>query len=121
MASAEIVVLYRPVDAVELRLIKEAGFRGFPPRLPEQPFFYPVTNESYAVQIARDWNTKFGSKEGYVTRFSVKRVYLERFEQKKVGGAEHTEYWIPAEELPEFNENIAGEIEVIARFIADSE
>jgi hypothetical protein len=35
---------------------RSVGFKRFPPRLPEQPFFYPVTNQDYATQIARDWN-----------------------------------------------------------------
>ena len=48
----ESVTLYRPVGAEELRLIEASGMRAFPPRLPEQPIFYPVTNEAYAVQIA---------------------------------------------------------------------
>lgn len=30
--------------------------------------------------------------------------------------SEHEEYWIPAEELEEFNRNIVGEIEVIAEY-----
>ncbi|HEY2855977.1 MAG TPA: hypothetical protein VGJ18_24270 [Gemmatimonadaceae bacterium] len=50
--------LYRPVGEKELELIAESGWRAFPPRLPHQPFFYPVFTESYAIQIARDWNTK---------------------------------------------------------------
>jgi len=34
----------------------------------------------------------------------------------KVGGREHLEYWIPAEDLPAFNEAIVGPIEVVAEF-----
>jgi hypothetical protein len=34
--------LYRPVGKKELELIRASGFRAFPPRLPGQPFFYPV-------------------------------------------------------------------------------
>lgn len=30
--------------------------KEFPPRLLDQPFFYPVLNEEYASQIARKWN-----------------------------------------------------------------
>jgi hypothetical protein len=30
----------------------------------------------------------------------------------------HQEYWIPAEDLPEFNRNLVGPIEVIAEFPA---
>jgi len=51
-------ILYRPVGRGELELIRASGFREFPPRLPEQPIFYPVLTEEYATQIARDWNTK---------------------------------------------------------------
>ena len=40
----ESVTLFRPVGANELRLIEATGMRAFPPRLPEQPIFYPVTN-----------------------------------------------------------------------------
>ncbi|MEW6730686.1 MAG: hypothetical protein AB1489_05050 [Acidobacteriota bacterium] len=111
------MILYRPVGQRELELIKESGYRAFPPRLPDQPIFYPVLNKDYAIQIARDWNTKFNStKRGYVTRFRVRTEYLDHYEVKVVGGAIHQEYWIPAEELPEFNRNIVGKIEVIAAF-----
>ena len=48
--------LYRPVNQAELDLIEASGWRAFPPRLPEQPIFYPVLNEEYAIQISRDWN-----------------------------------------------------------------
>lgn len=35
--------LYRPVGLEELKLIAASNFRAFPPRLPEQPIFYPVS------------------------------------------------------------------------------
>jgi hypothetical protein len=72
IARMELTVLYRPVGQREFELIEAAGFREFPPRLPEQPFFYPVLNEEYATQIARDWNTKDKASgyTGYVLRFS---------------------------------------------------
>jgi hypothetical protein len=111
------VTLYRPVGSEELSLIKQSGFRAFPPRLPEQPIFYPVTNEGYAIQIARDWNTKFNEdKIGYVTRFSLPADYLGQFERKVVGAGEHEELWIPAEQLGEFNSMIVDKIEVVHRF-----
>jgi hypothetical protein len=119
--NEDVVVLFRPVGPEELWLIEQAAFAAFPPRLPEQPIFYPVTNEVYATQIARDWNTQYGSRAGYVTRFRVVRAYLDQFERKIVGGRVHEEYWIPAERLAEFNDNIVGEIEVIARFEASDE
>ena len=110
------ITLYRPVGQNELELIATSGFKAFPPRLPDQPIFYPVTNEGYAAQIARDWNTKFDAKRGFVTKFHVKASYLKRFKREVVGGREHEEYWIPAEDLYELNENIAGVIEVIAEY-----
>lgn len=114
---SETVTLYRPVGKSELVLIEATGFKEFPPRLPEQPIFYPVTNEEYATQIARDWNAKMNTdKAGFVTRFEVSQAYLDKFERQVVGGSEHEEYWIPAEDLPEFNSNIVGLIEVISEF-----
>ena len=112
----ETTTLYRPVGQVELDLIRSGGYREFPPRLPHQPIFYPVLNEEYATQIARDWNTKSGSRRGFVTRFQVRTELLRRYEVKTVGSSIHQEYWIPAEDLPEFNRNIVGEIEVIAEY-----
>jgi hypothetical protein len=112
-----LTVLFRPVGANELRLIAESGYNAFPPRLPGQPIFYPVLNEEYATQIARDWNAKNSkSRVGYVTRFAVKTSYLSQFTVQKVGGTLHLEYWIPAEQLSEFNQNIVGEIEVVSEF-----
>ena len=93
----------------------DADYRAFPPRLPEQPIFYPVLNESYAVQIARDWNVK-ASGAGYVTRFQVSREFLDRYQVQQPGGREHLEYWIPAEDLDAFNEAIVGQIEVVGEF-----
>ena len=119
MFEEKTTTLYRPVGEKELCLIRESGFREFPPRLPEQPIFYPVLNEEYATQIARDWNAKFDAeRRGYVTRFQVRTEFLERYERQTVGGSIHRELWIPAEELPQFNRNIVGLIEVIAEFQA---
>ena len=110
-------VLYRPVGLKELELIRASGFRAFPPRLPEQPFFYPVLNEAYARQIARDWNAKYNEEQvGYVTRFNVHSAFLQRYAIKTVGASVHQEYWIPAEDLPAFNRNLVGEIEIIAEY-----
>jgi len=51
----------------------------------------------------------------------VKDQYLEQYEVQTVGGSEHQEYWIPANELAEFNENLVGLIEVIAEFRGDEQ
>ena len=88
-------ILYRPVGPAELALIAAADFRAFPQRLPEQPIFYPVTNEAYAVRIARDWNVR-DSGAGFVTRFCVESEFLVRYPVQTVGGAECTELWVPA-------------------------
>ena len=74
-----------------------------------------LQNEEYAVQIARDWNARDG-KSGYVTRFQIQTSFLKRYEVHQVGSAIHQEYWIPAEELEEWNNNIVGKIAVIAEF-----
>ncbi len=107
--------LYRPVGPKELALVRATGMTAFPPRLPEQPIFYPVLNEAYAIQIARDWNAP-DSGFGYVTRFAVHTDYLAKFRVETVGGGTHQELWVPAEELAEFNRNIVGPIEVTATF-----
>ncbi len=114
-AADETITLWRPVGPVELRLVEESGYRAFPPRLPEQPIFYPVLNEGYAVQIARDWNAA-ADGAGYVTRFKVRRSFLDGYKVEQAGGREHLEYWIPAEDLPSFNAAIVGKIEVTAEF-----
>jgi hypothetical protein len=114
----ETTTLYRPVGQREFDLIVQSSHKAFPPRLPEQPIFYPVLNREYAEQIARDWNThdERSGFAGYVLEFDVDSGYLSSFEIRKVGAANHLEYWIPAEELEEFNRHIQGEIRVIAQF-----
>jgi len=106
-----VVILFRPAGPKELALIEASGWRAFPPRLPEQPIFYPVTNEEYAIQIACDWNVK-ASGSGFVTKFAVDAAYVARFPKKVVGSRVHEEIWVPAEELEEFNSKIVGQIEV---------
>jgi hypothetical protein len=120
MDQPQTVTLYRPVGQKELDLIEASGWTAFPPRLSFQPIFYPVTNQEYAAQIAREWNTKDPASDfmGYVTRFAVRKAFLDRYEVHQVGGSIHTEYWIPAEDLKEFNAHLVGPIEVIAEFAA---
>ena len=113
------VTLWRPVGPAELALIRTSGMRAFPPRLPEQPIFYPVLSEEYATKIARDWNVRASGK-GYVTRFRVTKEFLGNYEVHEAGGKAHLEYWIPADDLPRFNAALIGEIEVVAEFTAPS-
>ena len=115
------VTLFRPIGQRELELIAANGFRAFPPRLPSQPIFYPVLDEQYAIQIARDWNTRDEASGfvGYVTRFEVDADFVARYEIQTVGSSRHRELWVPAAEQPELNERIVGRIEIIARYASD--
>ena len=113
--TTETLTLWRPVGPAELALMKETGMRAFPPRLPDQPIFYPVLTEDYAVRIARDWNVP-QSGAGFVTRFEIRREFIERYQPQEAGGRNLREYWIPAEELESFNAAIVGKIEVVREF-----
>lgn len=115
MNAPATTTLYRPVGKDELALIAASGHRRFPPRLPEQPIFYPVCNEEYAVQIASRWNTANG-RVGYVTKFEVRSDLLSKYDIHIVGSRIHAEYWIPAEELEAFNDAIVGTIDVIGEY-----
>ena len=114
--------LYRPVGLKEWELIEAAERKACPPRLDWQPIFYPVLNQAYAEQIARDWNTKdkASSYIGLVTAFDVDESYLAQFEEQVVGGSQHRELWIPAEELENFNAHIIGQIRLLAVFYGEN-
>lgn len=116
------VRLYRPVGLKELALVKESGWRRFPPRLEWQPIFYPVLNAEYAAQIAKDWNTRdeFSGYCGIVLGFSVAADYYSGFAVQNVGGVIHNELWVPAEQLAVFNDHIEGAIEVLEIFVGDA-
>jgi len=109
----ETVTLWRPTGPAELALVEASGWREWPPRLPDQPIFYPVLNQEYATRIARDWNVK-ASGVGYVTRFVLDKSYLDRYDVQQAGGQTILEYWIPAEDLDELNRHIIGLIGVVA-------
>lgn len=111
----ETVTLWRPTGPTELALVEASGWRAWPPRLPDQPIFYPVLNEEYATRIARDWNVK-ASGVGYVTRFRVEKAFLDQYEVQQAGGRTILEYWIPAQDLEEFNRHIVGTIDVVAEY-----
>ncbi|MFE9425462.1 hypothetical protein ACFYNO_21130 [Kitasatospora sp. NPDC006697] len=113
--QARTTTLWRPTGPEELVLVEQAGWRAWPPRLPEQPIFYPVLNEDYAIRIARDWNVPH-SGVGYVTRFEVESAFLARYPVRQAGGETILELWVPAEELAEFNTRLVGRIEVVHEF-----
>lgn len=108
------MLLHRPTGLEELLLIFATGMRAFPPRLPEQPIFYPVLTEAYASQLARDWNATSGSLAGYVTRFALDDTFASSFPVRTVGSHAHQELWVPADRLTDLNQHIAGRIEVVA-------
>lgn len=109
--GSETVTLWRPVGPIELQLIRDADMQVFPPRLPEQPIFYPVLTKDYAIKIARAWNVP-ASGSGFVTEFEVQKSFPDQYMVEEAGGREHTEYWIPAEDLDAFNNAIVGQIEI---------
>lgn len=113
--DTETAVLWRPTGPEELALVEASGWREWPPRLPEQPIFYPVLSEEYATKIARDWNVP-ASGSGYVTRFEVRKSFLDNYQVRQVGGQSILEYWIPAEDLPGLNASIVGQIELVAEY-----
>jgi hypothetical protein len=112
------MILYRPVGVGELRLIARASFRAFPPRLPDQPIFYPVLTLEYARKIARDWNTVDlqSGYAGFVTRFELDEETAQQYPVQVAGGSSHEELWVPAAELAAFNAHIVGRIAVVEAF-----
>lgn len=112
------MILYRPVGQEELGLVKASGWRAWPPRLPDQPIFYPVLTFEYAEKIARDWNSTRPSPDnfGYVARFEINQATASRYPVQIAGGRDHQELWVPADELDCFNKGIVGLIEVIASY-----
>jgi hypothetical protein len=110
-----LVTMYRPTGPEEWNLVLASGCRRWPPRLPEQPIFYPVANEQYAIEIARDWNVP-SSGQGFVTRFKVRGQFMDAYPLKVVGAARHAEWWIPAGELERLNDSIVGLIELVHQF-----
>jgi len=109
------VTLYRPTGPKELALVENSGFTTWPPRLPEQPIFYPVTNELYAKEITCQWNVPQHGV-GFVTRFEVRQSFMSNYDIHRVGAAHHTEWWIPAKDLDALNQNIVGLIEVVGEY-----
>jgi hypothetical protein len=119
--NGDVHILYRPVGLGEAVRILDAGSLGFPPRRPEQPIFYPVLNREYAEQIAQRWNASNASTgyAGFVTQFLLDRTYAAQFTPHVVGSAIHSEYWVPAEQLAEFNEHLLGSIVFVSAHYGD--
>ncbi len=107
--------LWRPTGPEELRLVEGSGWRRWPARLPDQPIFYPVLNEAYATQIAREWNVP-ASGVGHVTRFRVETAFARRYTTKRAGGGHILELWIPAGDLDALNDHLVGTIELVGTY-----
>ncbi len=48
--------------------------------------------------------------------FEVETEFLAQYRVQTAGARVHREYWIPAEDMAEFNRHIVGPIEVISEF-----
>src|SRR5687768_345643 len=118
ICEMKVVTLYRPVGQKEHELVKESGYKKFPPRLEWQPIFYPVMNQQYAEQIAKQWNTE-DEFSGYVLAFDLPEEYVQKYPVQNVGGEIHNELWVPADELEAFNDNILGLIRVVEAFFGE--
>ncbi len=112
------MILYRPTGAAELALVEQSGWTAWPPRLPDQPIFYPVLTFDYAEKIARDWNSVRPAPDnlGFVTRFEIDEATASAYLVQEAGSRDHKELWVPAEELEKFNAGIVGLIEVVAQY-----
>ena len=111
--------LFRPIGPGELAELAKLHFLKWPPRLSEQPIFYPVTNEKYAEEITVRWNVP-QYKSGFVTSFILPKDFIESYEIHCVGCGYHTEWWIPAEDLEKLNSKIIGPIEILSAFFLDN-
>jgi hypothetical protein len=113
--------LYRPMGVGEMVKILEADAARFPPRLPEQPIFYPVLNRQYAEQIAERWNAPNPGNgfAGFVTEFQVNAKYASRFKSHLVGSSLHRELWVPADELEAFNRQLVGPIRLAGAYYGE--
>ncbi len=112
------MILYRPTGLAELRLLAQADWIAWPPRLPDQPMFYPVLTLAYARRIAEDWNSKDATSGyvGFVTRFEIDEEFAAKYPIERAGGHSHQELWVPADELTEFNSHILGKIQVVESY-----
>lgn len=110
--------LWRPVGSRELDKIRASDMRAFPPRLTDQPIFYPVLTFDYAERIAGGRNSvrKDHGFAGFVVTFEVDDAYVSRFPVQTAGGQDCKELWVAADELDTFNRNILGPIEIAAEY-----
>lgn len=94
---------------------RASAWRAWPPRLPDQPIFYPVLNEQYAIMIARDWNVP-AHGAGYVTRFEVDRAFAARYPVRQVDGRDILELWGRPRRWPSSTGTSSGSAELTLRW-----
>lgn len=107
MTSAKrncITTLYRVIDDGELNALRALGFRKFPAC--GEAAFYPMLSRHFALESLR----QRPPGRQYLTQFKICAVYARSFEVQTLCGEVHDELWVPAEELPVFNEKIVGKI-----------
>lgn len=76
-------MLYRSLGPKELEHIEASGWPEFPnPGSPGSRFLYPVTNEAYAVQIAREILI---SKGRGLARSALRRQLLHHAQARQPG------------------------------------
>ncbi|WP_329107085.1 hypothetical protein OG792_02870 [Micromonospora sp. NBC_01699] len=113
----EATVLWRPTRPEELDLIRESGWRKWPPLSPDRPWFYPFLDEDSAILISRNWRyDRPDQGVSYVTRFQVEQAFLSHYSTRTFGGSTTPMLWVPSEDLDEFNSHIVGPIEVVHEF-----
>ncbi len=98
--------------------MEESGWKRWPPRLADQPIFYPILNFGYAEKIARDWNSWDAGHDylGIVTEFEVDAEFASKYPNQLAGSRECEELWVPAEELEDFNDHIIWKIRLVATY-----
>lgn len=104
------LTMYRPVGPDELTLIKDSGFREFPPPLSAAAnFLWVVTSVDYAHEIAEGW---LACREGsaVVVEFSVHKDFITRNQNRMRSDARGSVLWIPREDIDDFNLHLLGDI-----------
>ncbi|MFG1890566.1 ADP-ribosylation/crystallin J1 [Micromonospora sp. NPDC049051] len=114
MSSDGTTVLWHSMGQQECDLVRETGWRRWPPPPPDRLYFFPILREDFAIRAAREWNL-VGSVR-YVARFHVETGFLARYTTRSFGGSAAPMLWVPAEEIDELNAHIVGPIEVTHEF-----
>ena len=110
--GGDTTVLFRPVGEKELALIVGRLSRLSTPPARAADFLSRHERRLRGSDRARLEHSR--RRDRLRERFRVRSAFLRRYSRHTVGASTHGEYWIPAEELPDFNAALVGPIEVIA-------